>query len=175
MGNCRFYIVSKSSSSYQIRLSAQSRWFVCCRAVLVCCLVAACESRPSSTVQPLPEFRSAHSQASLEYHRDVKPILRARCAVCHSCNDAPCQLKLTSFEGLARGASKAQVYRGSRLRQATPTRLGLDAQSVQRWRNLGFFPVLERPTGEAVQALSGSLLYRMLALKDEHPQSHTLP
>ena len=36
---------------------------------------------------------------------DVQPVLEKRCVVCHGCFDAPCQLKLTSYEGLVRGAN----------------------------------------------------------------------
>src|SRR6188768_4000272 len=59
---------------------------------------------------------------------DVKPILDNRCAVCHACYDGPCQLKLTAWEGLARGASRQSVYDSGRLREASMTRLFVDAQ-----------------------------------------------
>lgn len=29
---------------------------------------------------------------TVSYEQDVKPILEARCIVCHGCYDAPCQL-----------------------------------------------------------------------------------
>jgi hypothetical protein len=35
--------------------------------------------------------------------------------VSHGCYDAPCQLKLGSFEGIALGASKHKVYDGDGL------------------------------------------------------------
>ena len=38
--------------------------------------------------------------------------------VCHACFDAPCQFKATSWEGVARGASKTPVYDPTRLRAA---------------------------------------------------------
>ncbi|MEZ9417929.1 9-hexadecenoic acid cis-trans isomerase, partial [Vibrio sp. 10N.286.49.E1] len=41
---------------------------------------------------------------------EVKPIIDNRCVVCHACYDAPCQLKMSSVEGIDRGASKALVY-----------------------------------------------------------------
>ena len=40
-----------------------------------------------------------------DYWQDVKPVLEQRCVVCHACYDAPCQLKLSSIEGIERGAS----------------------------------------------------------------------
>lgn len=46
----------------------------------------------------------------VDYLREVKPILDKRCVVCHSCYNSPCQLKLSSFEGLERGATQKEVY-----------------------------------------------------------------
>src|SRR5262245_9697418 len=54
----------------------------------------------------------------------VRSILDNRCAVCHGCNDAPCQLNLASHQGLTRGASAQRVY-ATRLLSAEPTRLFL--------------------------------------------------
>ena len=42
------------------------------------------------------------------YQQHIKPIFDSRCVVCHGCYDAPCQLKLTSWDGVARGTSKAR-------------------------------------------------------------------
>src|SRR3954462_10864618 len=55
------------------------------------------------------------------YTSQVQPILSNRCAVCHSCNTAPCQLNLTNYEGFTRGASKTLLYQPSRHHQITPT------------------------------------------------------
>jgi hypothetical protein len=102
-------------------------------------------------------------------YAEVRPILERRCVVCHGCYDAPCQLKLGAWEGIARGASATSVYEQSRLLQARPSRLFVDAQRPSEWRQQGFFPVLNEraPTPEA--NLATSLLYRSLALKREHP------
>lgn len=100
-------------------------------------------------------------------YRQVEPVLSARCAVCHGCYDAPCQLKMTAWEGLARGASTDKVYDGTRLRAVAPTRLFEDAFSASAWRERGFHPVLnERP---GIEALDGSLIAQMLLLKQQHP------
>jgi hypothetical protein len=113
--------------------------------------------------------------ANVEYYRDVKPILDRRCLVCHGCYDAPCQLKLDSPEGMQRGASHAQVYDGTRLRESMPSRLFVDAQSTSEWRGKGFFNVLNE--GESTLQLTpknnldNSVLYQMLLLKQRHPQS----
>ena len=42
----------------------------------------------------------------INYIEDVKPVLDNRCVVCHACYDAPCQLKLSSAEGIDRGADR---------------------------------------------------------------------
>ena len=76
----------------------------------------------------------------------VRAILEHRCAVCHGCNDAPCQLNLASYEGLTRGANREQVY-ATRLVATAPTRLFLDAHSsaavVRGSRRLHFRIVAE--------------------------------
>ncbi len=106
---------------------------------------------------------------SIDYLRDVKPILENRCVVCHGCYDAPCQLKLSAVEGIERGASKKKVYDGSRLLAANLTRLFDDAHTTEQWRHKGFYPVLnERDQTEAAN-LSGGTMARMLELKRLHP------
>ena len=68
------------------------------------------------------------------YAQTIQPLLNQRCVVCHACYDAPCQLKLGSWEGITRGASKAPVYDAARLREAEPTRLFTDAHLPSQWR-----------------------------------------
>jgi hypothetical protein len=105
----------------------------------------------------------------VDYWRDIKPILDHRCVVCHGCYDAPCQLNLTAFEGVARGANKDKVYDSTRLVLAEPTRLFEDAQSLLEWRNKGFYPVLNEKRSASIEARQAGVLARMLALKREHP------
>ncbi|MEH6651387.1 MAG: fatty acid cis/trans isomerase [Motiliproteus sp.] len=104
-----------------------------------------------------------------EFHRDVKPIVDSRCVVCHACYDAPCQLKLSAFEGIERGVSSSIVYDGARLRTATPSRLFVDADSTEQWRDKGFYPVLNERQQSPQANLEGSSFYRMLAMKQAHP------
>ena len=106
----------------------------------------------------------------VSYEQQVKPILERRCVVCHGCYDAPCQLKLSSAEGLRRGASDELVYNPSRLEAAQPTRLFVDARTTEEWRSLGFHPVLNEGRQTAEQNLKNSPLYHMLHLKQQHPQ-----
>src|SRR5579885_3569061 len=107
--------------------------------------------------------------APVDYWRDIKPILDHRCVVCHGCYDAPCQLNLTAFEGVARGANKDKVYDSTRLVLAEPTRLFEDAKSLLEWRNKGFYPVLNEKRSASIEARQAGVLARMLALKREHP------
>jgi len=97
---------------------------------------------------------------------NARRVFEKRCVVCHGCYDAPCQLKLGTFEGIDRGATEAKVYDGLRLFSAAPTRLGIDAHDTQGWREKDFHPVL--PEG-AQSDPRASLLMRMLDLKRLHP------
>ena len=78
---------------------------------------------------------------TVKYVQDVKPILEARCIVCHGCYDAPCQLNLSATEGIERGANKDLVYNVGRLLAVEPTRLFVDAHSPEKWREKQFYPV----------------------------------
>ncbi|QLG88942.1 fatty acid cis/trans isomerase [Chitinibacter bivalviorum] len=104
------------------------------------------------------------------YYHDVQPILEARCAVCHGCYDAPCQLKLTAWEGIARGANPNQVY-GDRLKAVPPTRLFEDAMLASQWRERGFHAVLNENNG--ISNIDGSVLAQMLKLKQQNPLPKT--
>ena len=105
----------------------------------------------------------------MSYRKDVQPIVERRCVVCHACYDGPCQLKLTAWEGIARGTSKAAVYDAARLREAPTTRLFLDAQLPSQWWERGFSPVLNNRAATPETNLAASVLYRSLQLKREHP------
>ena len=111
----------------------------------------------------------AAPSAGPSYRADIQPILDRRCVVCHACNDAQCQLKLSAWEGIARGASKEKVYQSARLLEAPTTRLFQDAQTPSQWRAKGFFAVLNERAQTPEANLSASVLYRMLDLKRGHP------
>ena len=100
------------------------------------------------------------SAAPLSYSRDVQPILTAKCVACHACYDAPCQLNLGSATGIQRGASPLEVYNARRTEAQATTRLFVDAQSEQGWRERGFHSVLGG--GDA------ALVARMLELGRSH-------
>ncbi|MDM0111675.1 fatty acid cis/trans isomerase [Variovorax sp. J22R133] len=116
-------------------------------------------------------FDQPHMAAGdVSYAQTIQPILDRRCVVCHACYDAPCQLKATSWEGIARGASKTLVYDATRLRAAEPSRLFVDADKASQWRDKGFFAVLNEHAVQTPEAnRTAGLMHRMLALKQQHP------
>ncbi|MFC4701234.1 fatty acid cis/trans isomerase [Glaciecola siphonariae] len=144
------------------------------------CLIAACATLAASDLQdrfgaaqPQQRIVSDLPEDNIDYWQDVKPVVEQRCVVCHSCFDAPCQLKMTAVEGIDRGASKSKVYNAARINHAPLTRLFEDAQSTEKWREKAFFPVLNEH-GSSVQAnKDASLMYQLLSLKEKHPQPST--
>jgi hypothetical protein len=108
----------------------------------------------------------AHSQSAPErddYYTRIQPIFDNRCVACHSCYNAPCQLNLQTYSGLTRGATKLNVYDGSRPDSVAPTRLDIDGHSVADWRAKGFFDVV----GD--RAPVRTLLMQLLRLRAQHP------
>jgi len=114
-------------------------------------------------VETLPENH-------VDYWSDVQPIFEHRCASCHACYDAPCQLKTTAIEGVERGAINEKVYNATRLFNAKTSRLFEDNLTNQGWRDDGFFPVLNEYSEQSSAVnLQTSLIYRFLNLKKQHP------
>ena len=109
------------------------------------------------------------------YSRDVKPIIEQKCIACHACYDAPCQLILTSPQGLLRGASEKPVYDPARLEDVAPTRLFTDAQTTDAWRRKDFFSTLNARGGSPDDNLEHSLLYQMVELGRTHGLAPNAP
>ena len=110
-------------------------------------------------------FRNANSQpapALDDYTTRIQPIFDNRCIACHSCYNAPCQLNLQSHSGLARGATKLNVYDRSRAKSVAPSRLNIDGRNVSDWRAKGFFDVVGGT--EPAQ----TLLLQMVNLRARH-------
>jgi hypothetical protein len=97
--------------------------------------------------KPLPPVKVDLTEQTIDYVREVKPVLERRCVVCHSCYNSPCQLKLSSFEGIDRGLTKKPVYDALRLTSMDPTRLFIDAKDTDEWRQKGFFSVTKSDAG----------------------------
>ncbi len=141
---------------------------------LLILILGGCTTKPSVTRDQATvdyDLLLDMPEEDISYNDVIRPIFDKRCVVCHGCYDAPCQLKLSSFEGLQRGASKTQVYDGARFRAIEPSRLNIDAKTVEEWRERGFHSVLnESIEDEAKNNLDNSVLYQMLRLKQLHPQ-----
>jgi len=144
--------------------------------LLFACLLAGCTvltkqalDERYGTPDPMRFDIPAQPSQGMSYRAEIQPILERRCVVCHGCYDAPCQLKLSAWEGIARGASKQKVYDAARLLEAAPSRLFIDTQTASQWRARDFHPVLNEREQTPDANLTGSLLYRMLELKRSHP------
>ena len=116
----------------------------------------------------LPPVAVPVPERTIDYVQEVRPILERRCVVCHSCYNSPCQLKLSSFEGIDRGATKEPVYNNERLTAMDPTRLFVDATTTDQWRQKGFFSVTK---SDAVGNINDSLMLQLLSHKMQHPES----
>lgn len=142
--------------------------------VAVLAIVAALYFKISTFSNTTPDSTPVITvDTELNYSNSVKPILDTRCVVCHGCYDAPCQLKLGSFEGIVRGAHKSSVYDRNRLTAVDPTRLFEDAQTARQWREKGFFPVLSEAGSQPPMDHTDNVLLKMLEQKRQHPLPDT--
>ncbi|MEN0036951.1 MAG: fatty acid cis/trans isomerase [Cellvibrio sp.] len=119
------------------------------------------------------EMPTTPSKAKLTYYKDTRAILEQRCVVCHGCYDAPCQLKLESYEGLLRGANPVKVYDGTRLLGASLTRLFEDAHTTADWRTKGFHPVLNERNNTPNANIKAGVMAQFLELKKDNPLPDT--
>jgi len=124
-------------------------------------IVAGCAKKPPEPIAINIPTRPVN------YLHEVKPILDKRCAVCHSCYNSPCQLKLNSYEGIDRGGSKKAVYNATRLTTMDPTRLFIDAQTTDEWRKKNFHTVTE---SSASDGFNNSLMLQILSHKMKNPE-----
>ncbi|MBU0943454.1 MAG: fatty acid cis/trans isomerase [Proteobacteria bacterium] len=129
---------------------------VICPVLLLLFLLTGCMGK---TAEPVAVTIPDHV---IDYQAEVKPLLDRRCVVCHSCYNSPCQLKLSSYEGVDRGGSKKAVYDSTRLQTMDPTRLFIDAQSTEDWRQKSFFAVTE---SDAEAGYNNSLMLQLLTHK----------
>ncbi|WP_413291144.1 fatty acid cis/trans isomerase [Bdellovibrio sp. HCB337] len=112
-------------------------------------------------------FASSAITAQDSRHSSIQQVFDNRCVVCHSCNNAPCQVNLTSYSGLRRGATQTKVYEATRQKAANPTRLDIDAHSEKSWREKTFFSILSENDP------AHGLLARTIS--EKAPQSEPLP
>jgi len=146
-------------------------------------LLGACSGAPDTPQSTRPDVdwdvvaMATDPEQQVSWLEDVQPVLEQRCVVCHGCYDAPCQLKLSSYAGLVRGANPVKVYNGYRIKAVQPTRLFIDATTESEWREMGFHDVIgqskDSSETDPAERLRESVLYRMLRLKQLNPQPHT--
>jgi len=117
------------------------------------------------SVKPLEPISFEKVNKEISFKNEIKPLLDKRCVSCHSCYNSPCQLKLSSYEGLKRGASKKDVY-ANRLSAEDPTRLFTDAINEEQWREKGFFSVTKNLENE-----NKSIMMQYLNQKMNNPLS----
>ena len=130
--------------------------------ILLLLLLNACST-------PIPHaVKVDNTDKIISYLHDVKPILDKRCVTCHSCYNSPCQAKMSSFEGIDRGASKELVYDALRLKAAPPTRLFIDANSTDGWRKKGFYTLTQSADSNATY--NDSIMMHLLYDKKMHPE-----
>ena len=115
------------------------------------------------SVKPLEPITFEAINKDISFEKDIKPILDNRCVTCHSCYNSPCQLKLSSYEGLNRGSSKTNIY-ANRINADNPTRLFVDALNTEEWRKKGFFSMVDF-LGESNE----SIMMRYLFQKEINP------
>lgn len=88
------------------------------------------------------------------YLDKVQPVIAKRCVTCHGCTTAACQLKLTSYEGIKRGANAHNFFDSTIFSAPTgPTRLK-DGVTAEDWKAKGFYSV--------VDGGKDSIMYKML-------------
>lgn len=98
------------------------------------------------------------------YFSEVKKIFDTRCVTCHACYNSPCQLNLSSYQGVVRGASKVDPYDFPLVNAHTPTRLAIDATTEQQWREKGFFSVLNSSDKPKPDDIKDSILLQLVHL-----------
>lgn len=114
-----------------------------------------------------PQLKTKSASTKNKYQEVIQPIFDSKCIACHSCYNAPCQLKLTSFEGLQRGAHQSIIYDFPTLEAKDPTRLFIDAHNENQWRKKGFFPVTSKKDYSLLNHLINNKgPYRSLSYKE---------
>ncbi len=122
----------------------------------------------SNNTKTKPVQPSLMNQKKVDYLKEVKPILDKRCVSCHSCYNSPCQSKFSSFEGVDRGGSKDLVYDATRLLAADATRLFIDAENTQEWREKDFYSLTGDLDPSTYQ--NDSIMMQLLSDKRDNPQ-----
>jgi hypothetical protein len=137
-------------------------------------LLASCSSTPPSVTEELSKVDYGvlltMPEEPILYDEQVRPVLEQCCVVCHGCTDAPCQLKLSSYEGITRGPARSGSIMAPACRAyLRPACLSMHKTTAE-WRSKGFHPVLAENADTLEGRLEESVLYQLLHLKQLHPQ-----
>jgi len=148
----------------------QTHWLLLTFLVSGCATIGTAQfEKQFGQAEPRERVVDSLAPGSVDYWSEVRPIVDSRCVVCHGCYDAPCQLKMSSIEGIDRGASAEKVYNPARIKEGPMTRLFVDAHSVSQWRDKGFHSVLNEHADTPEANKQASVMYRMLELKEQNP------
>lgn len=130
-----------------------------------------CQFNQKQTMQSDRSVSSVTNEFDPNYFA-VQKIFDTRCVACHSCYNAPCQLDLTSFAGLERGANRYGVFDFD-LSNRTPTRMGIDANSAEEWKSKHkFFSVTEKiPNPFVPKDTPYSVIWNLLNLSKDQKYS----
>ena len=148
----------------------QTHWILLTLLVSGCATIGTSQlEKQFGQAEPRERVVASLAPGSIDYWSQVRPVVDSRCVVCHGCYDAPCQLKMSSIEGIDRGANAEKVYNPGRIKEGAMTRLFVDAHSVKQWRDIGFHSVLNEYADTPEANRQASVMYRMLELKEQNP------
>jgi hypothetical protein len=103
--------LAKFEQGLKYMKSARFYWFAGIAFAAGCTAIGSSQyAERFGTPEPRERVVERLPAGDVDYWRDVRPIVENRCVVCHACYDAPCQLKMSSIEGIERGAITSNSY-----------------------------------------------------------------
>jgi hypothetical protein len=100
------------------------------------------------------------SGTSDRFTNSIEPLIAGRCVTCHECVEAPCQLKLSSYDGMRRGSTKNRL--GASIGEVLPTRIK-DEKNWLHWRNREFSSIFpDSPTESRTDNNNQSVMFQAL-------------
>ncbi len=140
-------------------------WQVLLASFLVAAVVGLVVSHFFSGVQQTDLSRLPAKSAEPDLFKEVSSkVFEKRCAGCHGCYLAPCQMNLTSYDGVLRGLTQTKLYEPTRKQSIPPTRLHIDAKFGE-WGDKGFSPVVN---GDS-KKFKESILYQAVEHRQKDP------
>ncbi len=112
------------------------------RSISIVLLAAFAYTLPASAQSTATDDPYASIDHDVSFEKEVKPILREKCMGCHACYDSPAQMNFTNAFGVQRGAARIDPF-AVRLKAAPFFKLAHTDKSIEDFRKLGFFSVIE--------------------------------